>query len=243
MQSFWQDLQFGVRLLRKQPGFTLIAVLTLALGIGANTAIFSVVNGVLLRPSPYPGHERLLLVWSNFQTQGLTGLGLSQLEYVRLRSESKAFAQVGAFRGSTATLTGTGEPERVAAGLASANLFETLGVPIFRGRDFTPAEEEQRRNNVVVLSYGFWQRRFAADLGSADSTSEHYTAPARLLTVAKLNRSCHFRQRGMMACRLIIQNGFSRTSVGNEQGETLCKPSGKTCATARECCSKNPASR
>jgi putative ABC transport system permease protein len=163
MQTLIQDLRFGARMLLKQPGFTLIAVVTLALGIGANTAIFSVVNGVLLRPLPYPGHERLLMVWSNFQTQGLTRLGLSQLEYVRLRSESKAFAQVGAFRGSTATLTGTGEPERVAASLASANLFETLGVPVFRGRGFTPAEEEQGRNNVVVLSDGFWQRRFAAD--------------------------------------------------------------------------------
>ncbi|MGH9840537.1 MAG: ABC transporter permease [Blastocatellia bacterium] len=163
MQTLLQDLRYGARMLLKKPGFTLIGVLTLALGIGANTAIFSVVNGVLLRPLPYPGHERLLMVWGNFQTQGLTKLGLSQLEYVRLRGESKAFAQVGAFRGGIMTLTGTGEPERVATSMASANLFETLGVQLFRGRGFNPAEEEQGRNNVVILSYGFWQRRFAAD--------------------------------------------------------------------------------
>src|SRR5262245_4792003 len=143
MQTLFQDLRYGARMLLKNPGFTLIAVITLSLGIGANTAIFSVVDGVLLRPLPYPGHERLLMVWGKFPNLGLTKLGLSQLEYVRLRSESDTFAQVGAFRGSMVTLTGTGEPERVAAALASANLFETLGVPIFRGRGFTPAEEEQ----------------------------------------------------------------------------------------------------
>src|SRR5262245_64602004 len=124
MQSFWQDLRYGARMLKKQTGFTLIAVLTLALGIGANTAIFSVVNGVLLRPLPYLAPERLLMVWSNFQTQGLTSLGLSQLEYVRLRQESKTFAQVSAFRDRIMTLTGAGEPERVATSQDSANLFE-----------------------------------------------------------------------------------------------------------------------
>ena len=163
MQTLWHDLRYGARMLLKQPGFTLIAVLTLALGIGANTAIFSVVNGVLLRPLPYPGQARLLMVWSNFQTQGLSKLGLTQLEYVRLREESRAFAQVGAFRSGTMTLTGAGEPERVATSQASANLFDTLGVQVLRGRGFTAGEEAQGRNNVVILSYGFWQRRFAAD--------------------------------------------------------------------------------
>jgi putative ABC transport system permease protein len=163
MQTLWQDLRFGVRVLAKRPVFTLIAVMTLTLGIGANTAIFSVVDGVLLRPLPYSAHDRLLMLWGSFSMTGLNKLGLSELEYTRVRSEARAFTQVAAFRGRTLTLTGTGEPERVASSLASANLFDTLGVRVSLGRAFTSEEEEQGRNNVVILSHGFWKRRYAAN--------------------------------------------------------------------------------
>ena len=163
MQTLWQDLRYGVRVLTKKPVFTLIAVVTLTLGIGANTAIFSVVDGVLLRPLPYAAHDRLLMLWGSFSMPGLNKLGLSQLEYTRVRSEAKAFKQVAAFQGRTLTLTGEGEPERVSCAFASANLFDTLGVRVSPGRSFTSEEEEQGRNNVVILSHGFWKRRFAAN--------------------------------------------------------------------------------
>jgi putative ABC transport system permease protein len=165
MNRLWRDLRYGARMLFKKPGVTLIALLTLALGIGANAAIFSVVNGVLLRPLPYPNNEELTMVWGDFQTPGLDKLGLSQLEFSRLRAESSAFKQVAAFRGGIVTMTGSGNPELVRSSIASANLFDTLGAQVARGRGFRSEEEEQGRNNVVILSDGFWQRRFGADPG------------------------------------------------------------------------------
>ncbi len=166
MQNLWQDVRFGTRLFFKKPAFTLVTLVTLALGIGANAAIFSVVNGVLLRPLPYAAGEQLTMVWGAFQGTGLSNkVGLSQLEYIRLRSESNAFKQVAAFRGSIVTMTGAGEPERIASSIASANLFDTLGVQPALGRGFTSGEEERGSNNVAILSDGFWKRRFGADPG------------------------------------------------------------------------------
>lgn len=161
-----QDLRYGVRILARTPGFTAIVVFILALGIGANTAIFSVVNGVLLRPLPYPSPHQLLMVWGAFPGSGQNKLGLSQMEFVRLRSESKTLKQVAFYRNGIVTLTGRGEAERISTAYVSANLFATLGADVLRGRSFTAEEEEQGHNNVVVLSHGFWQRRFAADTGA-----------------------------------------------------------------------------
>jgi len=163
MEQLWQDLRHGLRVLVKRRGFTLVAVSILAVGIGANTAIFSVVNGVLLRPLPYTQPDQLLMVWGGFPTGGLNKTGLSQKEFVTLRAESRTFKQVAAYTNRVVSLTGVGEPERVPIALVSANLFHTLGVAVFNGRGFDVAEEEQGRNNVAILSYGFWQRRFGAD--------------------------------------------------------------------------------
>src|SRR5215813_10518421 len=136
MNKLWQDFRYGARMLFKKPGFTMVALVTLALGIGTNAAIFSVVNGVLLRPLPYPNNEELEMVWGDFQMPGLNKLGLSQLEFTRLRSESTGFKQVAAFRGGIVTMTGAGNPELVPSSIASVNLFDTLGVQVARGRGF-----------------------------------------------------------------------------------------------------------
>jgi putative ABC transport system permease protein len=161
VETLWQDLRYSARTLRKKPGFTSIALLTLALGIGANTAIFSVVNAVLLRPLPYDGAEKLVSVFESFPD--FPRLGLTELEFTSLRNESKSFAQFGVSGGAGFTLTGAGEPERLQAGIASANYFDLLGANIALGRGFRPEEEFAGRNNVVLLSYDFWQMRFGGN--------------------------------------------------------------------------------
>jgi putative ABC transport system permease protein len=159
--DLWQDLRYGARMLIKQPGFALIVIVTLSLGIGANTSIFSVVNAVLLRPLPYDSAERLVSVYDSFPD--FPRDGLSELEYISLRNESKSFAQLGVSNGAAFTLTGAGEPERVQGGVASANYFDLLGARMAAGRGFLPEEESAGRSNVVILSHDFWQRRFGGD--------------------------------------------------------------------------------
>ena len=160
--DFWQDLRYGARMLMKRPGFALITTLTLALGVGANTAIFSVVNAVLLRPLPYAGAERLVSLYDSFEPDFARD-GLSEMEYIRLRNESKSLAELGVSQGAAFTLTGAGEPERLRGGVASANYFDLLGARMAAGRGFHAEEELADRNNVVILSHDFWQRRFGGD--------------------------------------------------------------------------------
>src|SRR5262249_22719740 len=165
MQTLIQDLRYGARMLFKKPGFTLIAVITLALGIGANTAIFSAVNTVLLRPLPYAEPERLVFAHNTAPGFGIQKLGLFQAEFLRLREQARTLEGVALYTSTTFTLTGAGEPERIASGTASGDLFTTLGVPLALGRSFKLEEEPQGQGNVVILSHGFWQRKFAANPG------------------------------------------------------------------------------
>jgi putative ABC transport system permease protein len=159
-----QDLRFGARMLIKNPGFTLIAIFTLALGIGANTAIFSVVNVVLLRPLPYSDPDRVVFVYNS--VSGLNPkAGLMEGEYLRLRDQAMTVERVALYAPTTLTLTGAGEPERIPSGKASGDLFAALGVPLALGRSFKVEEEPQGKGDVVILSHGFWQRKFAADPG------------------------------------------------------------------------------
>jgi putative ABC transport system permease protein len=160
-----QDLRFGFRMLLKNPGFTLIAVITLALGIGANTAIFSVVNAVVLRPLPYPEPERLIRLWESNPGRGWPEFSASALNFEDWRKQQTAFEQLAAYEFATLNLTGDGEPERVAALSVTANLFPTLGTPPALGRNFLPEEEQAGRHRVAILSDGLWRRRFGADPG------------------------------------------------------------------------------
>jgi putative ABC transport system permease protein len=164
MQTLWQDLRYGARMLLKKPGFTLIAVVTLALGIGANTAIFSVVNAVLLSPLPYTEPERLVWIWGNFRG-GTNTASVSQLDFLDYREQNRSFEHLGAFSSENAfvNLTGGGEPERLRASVVTANYFDIFGVKPALGRGFTAEEEQLGRHLVVVLSYGLWQRRFGGD--------------------------------------------------------------------------------
>ncbi|MBF5045671.1 ABC transporter permease [Aggregicoccus sp. 17bor-14] len=161
MDTFLQNLRFALRMLRKSPGFTLAAVLTLALGIGANTAIFSVVNGVLLRPLPYEKPEQLLMLWEGTPQQPEASLAFPN--YRDYRDRSHTLASVGAFRSDTRDLTGVDSPERLKARMASASLLPTLGVQPALGRNFTAQEDTKGGPPVVMLEHAFWVRRFGKD--------------------------------------------------------------------------------
>jgi putative ABC transport system permease protein len=163
MQTLWQDLRYGVRMLLKNPGFTLIAVLTLGLGIGANTAIFSAVNGVLLSSLPYPNPEQLAMVWCDNKRQGIPDDITSYPNFVDWRDRNKTFQGMAGVTNGKNNLTGTGEPEEISDANVSINFFQLIGVNPILGRVFTTEEEQPGRGRVVVLSYSLWQRRFGGD--------------------------------------------------------------------------------
>ena len=159
MATLLQDLRYAFRLLAKSPGFTLIAVLTLALGIGANTAIFTVVNAVLLRPLGFRDPSRVVLV---AEKTSYPTVSTSYENYIDWRDQSHLFESLEATRGATITLTGSGEPERLNARMATAPLFSLLGVNAILGRTFLAEEDHAGGAPVVILSYGLWQRHFGA---------------------------------------------------------------------------------
>jgi putative ABC transport system permease protein len=160
--DLWQDLRFGARMLLKQPGFTLIAVLTLALGIGANTAIFSIVNAVLLRPFPYKEPERLVILRE--RVSGGSGFSPSYPNFADWRAQNTVFDSMAAALGNESfNLTGAGEPERLQGRIVSAEFFSTLGIKPLIGRDFLAEEDRPGATPAAILSYGFWRRRFGED--------------------------------------------------------------------------------
>ena len=163
LDALAQDVRFAFRMLRKSPGFTAVAILTLALGIGANTAIFSIVDAVLLRPLPFKNPSRLVMLWEGIPEIGFPKVTDSAPDILFYEHEQKSFESIGAFQNEQLDISGgTGEPERIAAARASASLFPLLGVSPTIGRTYTDAEDNSSAN-VVLLSYGLWQRRYAAD--------------------------------------------------------------------------------
>jgi putative ABC transport system permease protein len=161
--DLWQDLRYGARMLLKKPGFTLIASMTLGLGIGANTAIFSVVNALLVRPLPLPEPERIVYLWENNLQIGVRRGIASPANFLDWRERSRVFEHLSAWRTWFYTLTGGDQPEQVWGVRASANFFQLLGVSAQLGRTFLPQEDRAGRDSVVVISHGLWQRRFGAD--------------------------------------------------------------------------------
>ncbi|HEX7252456.1 MAG TPA: ABC transporter permease [Thermoanaerobaculia bacterium] len=158
-----QDLRYAIRALAKRPGFTAIAVLTLALGIGATTAIFSVVDAALIEPLPYPRPDRLVLVWSAFRSGGQSRVPASGHELTEIRRRSRMLAEVGGIWVANGSLTGEGEPEQVRTAFVTANFLSVLGVSPQLGRVFAASEEGPGSPRVLVMSDGLWRRRFGAD--------------------------------------------------------------------------------
>ena len=165
METILHDLRYGLRLLLKKPGFTIVTVLALALGIGANSAIFSVVNAVVLRPLPYQDSQKLVAVWGNIHRPGLEKLILSAPEFVDIKSQNTVFEDMAAYSVQGVNLTGVSDPERLRSALVSANLIPLLGVSPIQGRIFLPEEDQVGHDQVAILNYGFWQRRFGGDPG------------------------------------------------------------------------------
>lgn len=163
MNTVLQDVRYGVRMLLHKPGFTAVALLTLMLGIGANTAIFSVVNSVLLRPLPYPEPNRLVWVWDSNPSIGYPRFSSSGPNFRDWQQQSESFEQMAALTGSSFNLTGEGEPERLQGAIASPSLFPMLGVKPVIGRAFLPEEERAGAHRVALIGQNLWQRRFGGD--------------------------------------------------------------------------------
>jgi putative ABC transport system permease protein len=161
MNTFGQDIRYGFRMLWKSPGFTLVTVFALALGIGANTAIFSVVNTVLLRPLPYPNGERIVFIgeW----VQQVPEMSVSYPNFLDWRAQQQTMEQFAAFRSANYVLTGVGEPERLDGRQVSAGFFNVLGIAPALGRNFSPDEDRPGANPVALITHGFWQRRLGGD--------------------------------------------------------------------------------
>jgi putative ABC transport system permease protein len=181
MESFLQDVRFGLRTLTKNPGFAYIAILTLALGVGANAAIFSIVNAVLLRPLPWSEPDRAVMIWSRWTAFDKTWV--SDGEVNGYRQQSRTLADVGSWADGQVNLTGDGEPERVAAGFVTANLFSVLGSSPVKGRVFLPQEDVPKGPNVVILGYGLWARRYAADPSMIGRTIQINGAPYQVVGI------------------------------------------------------------
>jgi putative ABC transport system permease protein len=160
----WQDLRYGLRMIVKNPAFTAIAVIALALGIGANSAIFSVVNTVLLQPLPYKDPDRLMMVWEDISAKGFPRDTPAAANYIDWRDQNQVFEGMAAMANESFNLTGAGDPERIDGRRVSASLFPLLGVEPSLGRAFSPEEDQPGGNKVVILSNGLWKRRFGSDM-------------------------------------------------------------------------------
>lgn len=177
MKSLRQDIHFGLRMLRKQPGFTLLAIFTLAIGIGANTAIFSVINGVLLKPLPFPEPERLVMLWERNTQKGMEQELVTPPDFDDWLEQQTSFEHLAFWTSNTDfNLVQTDGSEKIRGSYVSSNLFPALGVPVLEGRGFLPEEDRQGSNRVAVISYDFWQRRFggAADVFEKTLTLDSY---------------------------------------------------------------------
>ncbi|MGH9733906.1 MAG: ABC transporter permease [Candidatus Acidiferrales bacterium] len=163
MQSFLQDVRYGWRILQRNRGFTIVAVLTLAIGIGANAAIFSAVNAFVLQPLPYPNPNRIVMIWNTAPDRGINRGTASAAEFLDWREMNHVFDSLATWRPAFATVTGSGEPEQIWAMHVSTNLFRLLGAKPALGRDFLPEEGQVGHEKVAILSNAFWRRKFRAD--------------------------------------------------------------------------------
>jgi putative ABC transport system permease protein len=194
MESLLQDIRYAARGLVKHKTFTIVAVLTLALGIGANTAIFSVVNELLLRPLPYGDAERIVMLWETTpksQHQNVT----SRANFIGWRDQTTSFEGMAAFTDQRLNLTGAGEVEEVPVQMASPHLFRVLGVEPILGRGMIADDGKVGAPNIAVLGYSFWQRRFGSDPQIVGKPIMLNGSPFTVVGVMPANFQWHIRQR------------------------------------------------
>src|SRR6267154_2435753 len=172
LEDFLQDLRYAARMLRRHPGFAAVVVLTLALEIGANTVIFSVMDGILLEPLPYGDAQRLVLVWENNLRRGNPRNVVSPPNFLDWRAQNRVFSGMSYVSDLRGNLTGNGEPEQIVTQYVSVNFFSVLDAHPILGLGFTPENGEDGKDNVAVLSYALWKRRFAGDPAIVGKTIE-----------------------------------------------------------------------
>ena len=217
MQTLWQDLHFGARMLWKNPGFTLVAVLTLALGIGANTAIFSVINSVLIKSLPYPDAAQLVNVWEMRPNGGRNNI--SGGAYKDWRAHNTKFAHLALYKDVRQNLTGTGAPEHVAGLQVSTEFLSALGVTPLLGRGFVAGEDAIGANNrVIILAHQFWQRRYGADAGMIGQTVSLNQIPYTVIGV--LPPGALLRDEPMFLIPIIVD--LDTDTVGWSRGYHCC---------------------
>src|SRR6266545_1946397 len=170
MDSLLRDLKFSARSLLKRPALTIIAILTLAIGIGANSAIFSVVNALLLKPLPFPDPDRIVALWDKVPSRGLERNEVAVPNYLDWRAQNKTFEQVGLYSWWSTNLTGTDSPERVQGFQVTPNFLDIVGVKPMMGRGFSAEEDQPGKEAVALLTYNLWQRRFGADANIVNKT-------------------------------------------------------------------------
>ena len=223
LADLWQDLRYGLRALLKNPGFTIVAVIALALGIGANSAIFSVVNAVLLRPLPFKNPQQLVMVWENAAHLGFPKNTPSPPNFLDWQRQNTVFTGMAAMSERSFNLTGVGEPERLDGRRVSANLFDLLGVPALLGRTFVP-EDDRSGSRVVLLSYSLWQRRFGSDPGiigrAVTFNGQSYTV------IGVMPRSMHLPAYGTWRDQVWVPIAFTNeetTERGNHFLEVIAR--------------------
>ena len=184
MESLLQDLRFALRQLHRNPGFTAVAILTLALGIGANTTIFSVVNAALLRPLPFANPSSLVMVWGNDPADGILRFPVSGPDYLDWEEQNRCFSGMAAFSERSMVLTGGIQPEQVGIDEVSPDFFSVLGVAPMLGRGFSKGEDQPGKSNVAVLSYGLWESEFGGDPAAVGKTIQLNGRPVTVVGVA-----------------------------------------------------------
>jgi putative ABC transport system permease protein len=217
LQEFNQDLRYGVRVLAKHPGFTAVAVLTLALGIGANTAVFTVVNGVLLEPMPFPEPDRLFLVSFSPQRGPFEmGPSLSDRDYLEFRDQDRLFDHLASFTASSVNLTGAGNPAQIPAASVTTEFFSTLQAKPEMGRGFLAEEDQLGRDNVAVLSSKLWNERFGSDPQVLGKTIRLDSISRTVVGVVPAGFGFPYDAEVWLplAIRIDSHNSFSRPVVG-----------------------------
>ncbi|SRR6266404_2024749 len=188
MNGFLQDLRYGWRTLAKSPGFTVVAVLTLALGIGANSSIFSLINAVLLRSLPFKEPDRLVMVWERRASSNDSNLPVSAHEFVAWREQARSFEKMAIIRGDGFTLTGAGDPMSIAALRVSSDFFPVLDVAPILGRTFSPEEDQGASNPIVVLNASLWKGRFGSDPDIVEKTVT--LSDQKYIVIGVMQRRC-----------------------------------------------------
>ncbi|HTV55441.1 MAG TPA: ABC transporter permease, partial [Terriglobia bacterium] len=213
LEELWQDMRYGLRQLRRSPGFTAVAVITLALGIGATTAIFSVVQGVLLKPLPYPHADRLVDVEETAHGLHLSHLRMCQAFYFMYREDSRTFEDVGVYRGFSATVTGLGAPERLPAVVVTDGVLPILGMRPLLGRWFTRVDDQPGSPDTVMLTYGYWQRKFGGSRSAIGKTIDVDGDPETIIGV--LPKGFQFLDDDNLAMLLPFKLDRAKTYLGD----------------------------